>query len=228
MNTILVAIVAATSVSGAVKGFGKSLFSVTCMLVSAIVAFFAARLLLQPLVDAGFLFQPIKALTNSVLEGVDENLVCKSFENMLQIEEFLASVDYSSFTKNTLLNILGSIQFTGNQTISGLICNRLHAFIINVLLFFILFIIIYALLKFLQPLFCKIIKLGGLVATDKVVGFIFGVVKGLAIYALFTVFAICLANALFSDWIIQKINQGYVSALIYQNYSSMILKLFGL
>ena len=226
VNTILIAILAAASVGGAFKGFVKSVFSLFSLALAATIAFFTASWLAQIFVEAGFIEQPISNWVTSILSGLDEGLVSQQFESSEQMLAFIQETDMPYFVKTILASVIENITFTGNFTVSSLMVPRLYNLFMKVFAFAIILIVVYFLLKILQIYLSKV-KIKFLRVTDRALGFIFGLVMGLAIYLIFTAVLICISQFMLSQWLIEKIEQGYVSALFYHKYGDAILNLIG-
>ncbi len=211
---------------GAFKGFVKSMFSLFSLALAATIAFFTASWLAQIFVEAGFIEQPISNWVTSILSGLDEGLVSQQFESSEQMLAFIQERDMPYFVKTILASVIENITFTGNFTVSSLMVPRLYNLFIKVIAFAIILIVVYFLLKILQIYLSKV-KIKFLRVTDRALGFIFGVVMGLAIYLIFTAVLICISQFMLSQWLIEKIEQGYVSALFYHKYGDAILNLIG-
>ncbi len=223
VNTILIAILALFSVSGMFKGFVKSLFSLVSLALATLTAFFLTSWLAGLLVDASFLERPISNWLTSLLNNIDERLVSQKLNSIEQMFTLIEECQIPFFAKTILLNIISDISFSGEFTVASLIIPRFYNMIVKVLVFAVSIIVVYLILKIAQFYVCRLLNFKSLRVTDKALGFIFGLGKGMAVYIIFTAVLICVSQFILSDWLINKIEQGYVSALFYHKYGSFIL-----
>ena len=229
MNWLLVSLLAAFAVGGTFRGFVRSVFSLFSFVIALLLAFSITPSLSNKFIDQKFLYQPISSVVESVVGGIDENFNSVEFSDKTEMESFVKSADIPLYAKSVLSGIIQKIDFSGSFTVSQIVTGPLYSAGMKIISFVILAVGIYVIMKIIQYFVVKKIKLPFLKVTDRVLGFIFGVVLGVVVYLFMVCVMLAISQFILSEWIIKKIESGYLSSIFYERYGEDILaKLYSL
>lgn len=229
MNWLLVSLLAAFAVGGTFRGFVRSAFSLFSFIITLLLAFSLTSTLSNKFIDQNFLYQPISNLVESVVGGIDEDFNNVEFSNSEEMGNFVKSADIPLYAKSVLGGIIQKVNFSGKFTVSQIVTGPLYSTGIKIISFLILAVGIYVIMKIIQFFVIKRIRLPFLKVTDRVLGFIFGIVLGVAVYLFIICVMLAISQFILSEWIIKKIESGYLSSIFYERYGESILtKLYSL
>lgn len=226
VNTILVGILAVFAVGGTFKGFLRSVFSLLGFIVAILVAFALTPGVSKMVEDKQILYNSISGATKSVVEALDENFGSLEFESSQEMLEYLQGADIPLYAKSVLLKLVKGTSFEGKFTLSQVVARPLYSFAIKFIVFAVLAIIFYIIVKIVQIITLKMVKLPFFKVTDRVLGFLFGLALGVIIYLLIVSIMILISQFVLSDWIIKKIEGGYLSSIFYHNFGDKVIGAF--
>ena len=213
------------------KGF---MFSIISMF-SAFVNFSIALLLTRPITNLfNSWFGLEGALTNSFsdkltsmspdfntnLVGMTNSQISKHIENTLEDSNFPFKNLFSS-----MIDIKSSsIADKSSLTLNDILSKSLGSFFSLIICFVIIFIIIYLILFLLSKLSQKAKEIEGIRVTDRILGVIFGIIKGtLLIVGLFTILSFFKEDGVLEP-LFNYIKQSEVSGWIYSNVNILVDK----
>lgn len=226
VNAILIAILAAFSVGGTFKGFLRSVFSLLGFVVAIGAAFALTPSVSHLAEEKSFLQAPISGAVQSVVEALDENFAKLEFSEQDKMLAYIKTSDIPLYAKSVLVKLVEKTNFEGKFTISRIVSRPLYSFAIRFVVFALLAIIFYVIVKILQIITLKMVRLPFLKVTDRVLGFLFGLTLGIVIYFLIVSIMLLVSQFVLSDWIIKKIEGGYLSSIFYQNFGDKVISAF--
>ena len=216
MNAVLVALLGIFAVGGAMKGGLKTIFSMLSFVIACAVSFAFYSHLATTLFNANFLNAPLVNGVNDILSGLSKSLTQQVFGSTGEMIDFLRQTDLPYYGKSMLISLLSNISIDGEFTISKVVATPLYKISLEVISFALIFIVSFVLLKILQHYLLKITNFSFIRVTDKVLGFIIGTGFGVIVYFVLVYFLVQLSHVFLSDWIIKKINEGYLSSIFYK------------
>lgn len=215
MNAILVGIVATFAVGGVWKGGMKTIFSLLSFAVAFLVSYFCFNKLADLFFAKDFLRGPLTNVVNDILGGINGDLLEQKFSSSSDMSLWVAELDMPYYAKNILLAAIKDISFEGNFSVAQVVANPLYKTALQVISFVIIFVFSFVLLKILQYFLQKMLNFSFFKVTDKVAGFLMGIAFGVAVYFAFVYVLLQISHVLLSDFIIEKINEGYLSSIFY-------------
>lgn len=226
VNTILIALVAFFSAGGTFKGFLRSVFSLLGFVIALLAAFALSPSVCKVAEDKQVLFAPISGAMRSVVESLDENFEVQEFDSDEDMLEYLKSSDIPLYAKSVLIKLVEKADLEGKFTISQIVIRPLYSFALRFIVFIALAIIFYVIVKIIQIVTLKMVKIPFIKVTDRVLGFLFGLTLGLVVYFLIVSIMILVSQFVLSDWIIKKIEGGYLSSIFYEKFASRVIGAF--
>ena len=226
MNALLVAILAWFSVNSCFKGFVKTIFSILSFGASVILAFLLTSPFSTFLIDKKAFDKEISSVVSVVLRNQSELFIEEKVDSKEKMIALIYSTEAPYFTKSVLEQMVDGVDFSGAFSVAEIVSPIIYCQTIKIISFVFLLFLFLLLLKILQSFLSRFLKFFNLQATDKALGFLFGVVLGLFVYCVLVCLIIFLANIFGSDYLIKKINEGAISSLIYQNFGDKILSFF--
>jgi len=219
MDWILLGICIVFFAYGFYKGFVSMLFSFIGMFFVVVLAWKLSDVaipFLQNLVgEKIFLF--VKNLLDDEIAG--------SFSNLGDLQTAVANSKLSLFGV-FLFKLLGDLSFDGQMSAGQILAPSITEILFRVFSFVLLFIILYIVIKFFQLLLNKIIKKMGLGFSNRVLGGVLGLLKGLVLFAVIFFILSSLANLFLSETLLSFVNNGVVSKMLYDNFILKIVELF--
>lgn len=215
MNNILIGILAIFAVGGAWKGGIKTIFSLLSFSGAFMIAYFFYGRFAGLLFDGKFLCAPLTDAVNGILGGLNRELTVREFSSMGEMSLWVGGIDLPYYVKSFIISILQNISFDGKFTVSQVISSPLYKIVLEALSFVFIFIVSFLVFKILQHFLQIMVRFSFLRITDKVLGFIVGIAFGVAVYFVFVYFLVLLSKVLLSNFLIEKINEGYLSSIFY-------------
>lgn len=216
MNAVLVALLGIFAVGGAMKGGLKTIFSLLSFVIACAVSFAFYSHLATALFDANILNASLCNGVNDILSGLSQSLTQQVFGSTGEMIDFLRQTDLPYYGKSMLISLLSNISVDGEFTISKVVAAPLYKIALEAISFALIFIVSFVFLKILQHYLLKITNFAFIKVTDKVLGFIIGTGFGVIVYFVLVYFLVQLSHVFLSDWIIKKINEGYLSSIFYK------------
>ena len=193
-------ILAVIFIACAASGLAKGLVNMLTSAVSAVIAFFAAKIYaprISPVVYTDYIEQHLIMHTAKELE----KLASSGQESLTSAlpDTIVSAASKAGFNLESMLaDSIGRGDFTqAAQTVISKIAQPVIIPVIGFILFVIGAVVIYAVLRLLTLPVCAFVKLPVLKEVNKAAGLILGVVKGL--FAVFCLSAIALFAASFFD-----------------------------
>lgn len=225
MNALFVAVLTWFSVNGCFKGFVKTVFSIFAFGVAIGLAFLLTTPLSKFLTDKEILKKESQSVSFFVLQTQSELFVSEQAQSKEEMIALIYSSQASYFTKSVLEKMIAKVDFSGEFTVEQIVSPLIYQQAIKIFSYLVLFFFLLLMLKILQGGISKFLNFFNLQATDKALGFFFGVLLGVLVYFAVTCLIIFLGNVFASDFLIKKINEGWFSSLIYQNFGNKIIGL---
>lgn len=180
VDIVFVALVVLLAVIGLYKGFLKSAISVIGTAASALFAF----LLAEPF---GKLLEMIFKLTTVLKGKVAEWLyslsefftIARAGESFSDISAEMGSSGISKIVQKLTNLLLKGINIPEGESVGSIMGGKIAAILTTVIAFAVGFILIRIILKILEKLSDKITEVKIFGAIDKILGFVFGLAKGL-------------------------------------------------
>lgn len=216
MDAILIGLVGSFAVSGTWKGGIKTILSLLSFVAAFLISCGFYSLLADLLFNAGFLSESLKNCVNDLLSGLNKELTAQKFSSLNDMMMWLEGLDLPYYGKNVLISVLKNISFSGEFTVAQVVSSPLYKIILEVISFVVIFLLSFVLLKILQYFLQKIIRFPFFKVTDRVVGFLVGVGFGVAVYFVVVYFLVLISNVMLSDFLIEKLNEGYLSSIFYK------------
>jgi len=233
IDIIIILVLLIFIIIGAVKGFAFSILS----LFGSTVNFFIALFLTKPVSNLlNKLFNLELSLTNTFSTKLSN--ISSDFD--ISLSSFSSQEELSSHVNNTINNsslsgfskkILNSTVHITTENIEGsditlnnIISKSVATFLTLIISFVIIFILIYLLLWILSTLSKKANKVDDIRLTDRILGVIFGFVKGsFIIIFIFSILSFFNENGILSD-LFTYIKESTIGRWIYTNVDGFIHK----
>ena len=226
MNALLISLLGIFSVRGLFKGFVKSFFSLFAFLLALVLSFFVANYIKNVLVENKVFYGEIYNFICDKIINIDEELSANQFDSKEEMIKEIEDCNISEYKKFLLRAILEKVNFNKSMTISQALIFPVYSLIITLLCWLVLFVVLHVLIKIIEYYFLRLVSLKYFKMTDRTLGFLFGIIFAMIIYVVIIILLILLSHLMFSDYILTKINEGYLSSIIYNKYQQRILDLF--
>ena len=226
MNGLLVAVLAWYAVRGTFKGFVKSAFSLLCVIITLFSSFMLAGEFAKVLLNVNFLEKPIGVVVEKTLNALDEELANREFSSTDEVLGFLDNKPLPLYAKSVLKNACENIFFDGKKTLFLLVKNYFYNILIKIISFLFIFAIIYLFLWPIQRFLIRRLRGTSFVVTNRVLGFLLGTVKGVVVYGTIVILLAGIGKFVLSDFILQKIQQGGLSSIIYDKFGEKFVSWF--
>lgn len=226
MNALLISLLGIFSVRGLFKGFVKSFFSLFAFLLALVLSFFVANYIKNVLVENQVFYGEIYNFICDKIINIDEELSANQFDSKEEMIKEIEDCDISGYKKFLLRAILEKVNFNKSMTISQALIFPVYSLIMTLLCWLVLFVVLHVLIKIIEYYFLRLVSLKYFKMTDRALGFLFGIIFAMIIYVVIIILLILLSHLMFSDYILTKINEGYLSSIIYNKYQQRILDLF--
>jgi len=197
-------------------------------LTSISVIFFCAALILSlkfcvkvsDMLDGMFgnvIKSGIKDSINSVVGG--------KFSSTEELLFFLMSTNYGKYFGVILKMLMKNIYFEGELTAGEIVAPTLSHLLARVVAFILLAIGFSLVLKLIEFIVKKIVKLIGWKG-DKMLGGVLGLVKGVVVFGVLFIVLSAIANFTLSEKLLSFVNSGIISKQIYNKFIIKIINLF--
>lgn len=208
------------AVGGVWKGGIKTIFSLISFAAAFFIAYYLYPLIAERLFKAGLLSDSLTNCVTDVLSGLNQQLVERVFSSAKDMIAWISGLDLPYYGKNVLLSVLENVSFSGDFTVAQMVANPLYKFMLEAICFAVIFVLLFVLFKILQLFLQKLVRFEFLKVTDKVLGFLIGIAFGVAIYFVIVYFLAMVSNVLLSDFLVEKLEEGYLSSIFYKRIIS--------
>lgn len=215
VNTILIGFLATFSVGGAWKGGLKTVFSLLSFVIAFVISISFYQVFSDFLFKNNFLITQLSGFIEETLGSLNGKLVDQTFSSLSDMLDWLENTELPYYGKSIINSILKNTSFDGNFTISQVIIIPIYKIALESISFILIFMFSFALLKILQYFLQKVISISFFKITDRVLGFLIGIIFGVAIYFVLIYFLTLLSQVLLSDFLIEKLKEGYLSSIFY-------------
>ncbi len=180
VDIVFVALIILLAVIGLYKGFLKSAISVVGTAASALIAFVIAE-------PFGKLLEAIFKLTTKLTDKIADWLyslsefftITRTGESFSDISGEMSAGGVSGIVQKLANLLLKGANIPENQTVGEVLGGKIAAVLTTIIAFIVAFVLIRIILKILEKLSDKITEVKIFGAIDKVLGFVFGLAKGL-------------------------------------------------
>jgi len=233
VDIVIILILLIFIIIGCVKGFMFSILSIFGGTVNFIISLFLCKPCFNILngwfgIENNLLNSISSKFTNmSTLFDIELSSFGSQAELSSHVKETINNSSLSGFTKGLLNNTVHitteNVEGT-NVTLNNIISKSFATFITLIISFVIVFILIYLVLWILSLISKKAKENNGIRTTDRILGFIFGIVKGfLVIVVIFSILSLFNENGLLHDLFI-SIKSSTIGNWIYTNVDTFIHK----
>lgn len=206
MDFVLLAICLFAFLRGCFKGFVSTIFSFVGTFLIAIISWWLCDYIVSFLKTLFDLEEFVSELLNSKFSG--------TFSSM---EDLQGAISGSGMLFAVLFRLLGNISFEGNLTAGQILAPSISNIVYKIIAFAILFVGFMLALSLIKFLLNKFVTLSGLGFGNRALGGVLGFFQGLLIFGVvFFVFS-ALANFLMNETLINFVQSGSISKLVYEN-----------
>ena len=201
------------------KGFLTSVVSVMSFFVVIILSF-SLREKVATLLDGVF----GNLIEGGIKDGFD-TAVAGNFSCADDFLFYLMSTRYGKYFGIILKSLVKNVSFEGSLTAGEIVSPTLTWLFLQVVAFAMLVILFSLIFKFIELIVYKLVKMFGWKG-DRLLGGMFGIIKGLLIFAACFIAMSAIANFTLSEKLLAFINSGIISKQIYNKFIIKIINLF--
>lgn len=125
-----------------------------------------------------------------------------------------------------IFKLLGDITFEGSLTAGQILAPSISGILLKVIVTIVIFIILEIIKNILKKFFNKFIISNDLSWLNRFLGAFFGLLKGFVVFGVFYIATISLANTLLNEKLLDFVQQGYISKLVYENFIVELINFF--
>ena len=211
MDYLLLSILAIYSIKGFVKGFVKMFLSLFSSLIIFIIAYYISKSLSE-----NFVLVEIYNKFALVFENMFNDAIPGNFQN---IEDLLSAVALSNSVFIAIIRLVSkNISIDGNLTAGQILAPSFAKLTYNILLFIIVFIALFIIVKFINILLTFIFKKMGVGVANRFIGLLLGVFKGFIVTTFIYIILTTFASLNLSSWLLEFVQKGVISNYLYPNF----------
>lgn len=207
-----------------VKGYFKGLISMAFSLIGTFAVIYIAWKLTPNFV--GYVQNWFGDNLFSTLQKTFDNMISGEFSSASEFQTALLQTNIGKIFGLFLSSFFENITFDGTMTAGQILAPTLCELILKVVTFLVLFIFLICVLKFLSFLLNKLIKIFGFQHGNKILGGLFGTIKGILVFGVIYMVMVSIANFTLNVSLQSFVQSGIVCNFLYENLTSKIVNLF--
>lgn len=151
--------------------------------------------------------------------------VAGTFSDISQLKDAVANSNFNIFGI-FLFKLLTDLTVDGEMTAGQILAPSITNLLIKILAFVLVFVVLYLFLKILKLVLSKIIKKCGLSFADRILGLLFGLIKGSLLFGVLYLVLTSFANLTLNEGLLNFVQKGVVSSYVYNHFISKIIAFF--